>query len=120
MDFNDLKQGIKQLSESFQQNAIASVNIHLPVRNWLIGYYIVEFEQNGKDRAEYGTKLLQNLAEYFNEEGFSYRNLKLYRQFYNCYPQLNTYIPKFFYKYFGTIGQSVIAQLENSNKYSKL
>jgi len=34
----------------------------LTIRNWLIGYYIVEFEQNGKDRAEYGISLLKSIA----------------------------------------------------------
>ena len=34
------------------------------MRNWLIGYYIVEYEQNGKDRAEYGAKLLKKLEEF--------------------------------------------------------
>ena len=58
MNFKDLRQGIQTLSNSFRQNAVAAVNIHLTVRNWLIGYYIVEFEQNGEDRAKYGTELL--------------------------------------------------------------
>ena len=112
MNFSDLKQGIQTLSESFRQNAIAAVNTHLTIKNWLIGYYIVEFEQNGEDRAKYGTKLLQNLAEGFNEDGLSYRNLKLYRQFYNCYPQIETYIPHFLQRYLPVIGQSVTAQLQ--------
>lgn len=32
------------------------------MRNWLIGYYIVEFEQHGKDRAEYGSQLLKKIG----------------------------------------------------------
>ena len=82
MNFSDLKQGIQKLSDSFRQNAASAVNTHLTVRNWLIGYYIVEFEQNGEDRARNGAKLLQNLADGYNENGLSYRNLRLYRQFY--------------------------------------
>ncbi len=112
MNFDELKQGIQTLSDSFRQNAALAVNTHLTVRNWLIGFYIVEFEQNGEDRAKYGAKLLQNLADGFNEDGLSYRNLKLYRQFYNAYPQIGTYIPSFINKYFGTIGQSPVAQLQ--------
>lgn len=112
MDFNELKQGIQKLSDSFRQNAVAAVNTHLTVRNWLIGFYIVEFEQNGEDRAKYGAKLLQNLADGFEEDGLSYRNLRLYRQFYFTYPQVNTYIPKFTQKYFGEIWQSPVAKLQ--------
>ncbi|GBU08763.1 hypothetical protein AwDysgo_20940 [Bacteroidales bacterium] len=112
MNFNELKQGIQKISTSFQQNAVVAINTHLTVRNWLIGCYIFEFEQNGEDRAKYGTKLLQNLAKEFNEDGLSYRNLKLYRQFYNCYPQIGAYVPQFYQKYFGEIGQSPIAQLQ--------
>jgi predicted nuclease of restriction endonuclease-like (RecB) superfamily len=119
MNFSELKQGIQTLSDSFRQNAALAVNTHLTVRNWLIGFYIVEFEQNGEDRAKYGAKLLQNLADGFNEDGLSYRNLKLYRQFYSAYPQVRAFVPGFVQKHFGSIGQSVSAQLqipENQDK----
>jgi predicted nuclease of restriction endonuclease-like (RecB) superfamily len=112
MNFDELKQGIQTLSDSFRQNAALAVNTHLTVRNWLIGFYIVEFEQKGEDRARYGAKLLQNLADGFDEDGLSYRNLKLYRQFYNAYPQIGAYIPSFVNRYFGSIGQTPIAQLQ--------
>lgn len=113
MNFNDLQQNIRYIPGTFRQNAVAAVNTHLTVRNWLVGFYIVEFEQAGEDRAKYGAKLLQNLADAFDEEGLSYRNLKLYRQFYNTYPQISAYIPYFFQKYFGEIGQSPIAQFKS-------
>jgi predicted nuclease of restriction endonuclease-like (RecB) superfamily len=112
MDFTNLKKGIKTISDSFRQNATLAINVHLTIKNWLIGFYIVEYEQNGDDRARYGAKLLQNLAHEFNEDGLSYRNIRLYRQFYLCYPQIGTYVPQFFEKYFGGIGQSSIAQLQ--------
>jgi len=116
MNFNELKQSIQQISGTLRKNAISAVNIHLTVRNWLIGFYIVEFEQKGEDKAKYGAKLLQNLADSFDEEGLSYRNLNLYRQFYLVYPQISVYIPHFFQKYFGGIWQSPIAQLSNWEK----
>lgn len=116
MNFNELKQSIQQISGTLRKNAISAVNIHLTVRNWLIGFYIVEFEQKGEDRAKYGEKLLQNLADSFDEEGLSYRNLNLYRQFYLVYPQISVYIPHFFQKYFGGIWQSPIAKLSNWEK----
>ncbi|GHT49484.1 hypothetical protein AGMMS49982_03050 [Bacteroidia bacterium] len=112
MKFNDLQQGIQQLSTSFRRSAITAINIHLTVRNWLIGFYIVEFEQKGEDRAQYGAKLLQNLSNGLNEEGLSYRNLRLYRQFYMLYPQVMDYLPVFFQKNI-SIGQPVIAQLKS-------
>jgi predicted nuclease of restriction endonuclease-like (RecB) superfamily len=40
------------------------VNTSLTLRNWIIGYYIVEYEQNGKDRAEYGEKLIRMISRY--------------------------------------------------------
>ena len=113
MNFNDLQKNIRHISGTFRQNAVAAVNTYLTVRNWLVGFYIVEFEQNGEDRAKYGAKLLQNLADAFDEDGLSYRNLKLYRQFYNTYPQISIYIPCFFQKYFGEILQSPIAELQS-------
>ncbi|MDR1671781.1 MAG: PDDEXK nuclease domain-containing protein [Alistipes sp.] len=118
MNFNELKQGIQTLSDSFRQNAALAVNTHLTVRNWLIGFYIVEFEQNGDDRAKYGAKLLQNLADGFNEDGLSYRNLNLYRKFYNAYPQVSVFVPGFMQKHFGSIGQTPIAQLQIPESHS--
>jgi predicted nuclease of restriction endonuclease-like (RecB) superfamily len=111
MDFTHLKQDIQQLSTAFRQNAVAAINSHLTIRNWLVGFYIVEFEQNGEDRAKYGAKLLQNLAKEFNEDGLSYRNLRLYRQFYVTYPQVREYLPSFFQKNFAIV-QTLSAELQ--------
>lgn len=116
MNFTDLKESIQHISGALRQSAMAAINIHLTVRNWLIGFYIVEFEQKGEDRARYGEKLLQNLADAFDEEGLSHRNLKRYRQFYQTYPQISVYIPYFFQKYFSEIGQSPIAQSQSADK----
>ncbi|MBP5201241.1 hypothetical protein J6253_00685, partial [bacterium] len=55
---------------------------NVTARNWLIGFYIVNYEQNGKDRAKYGERTLQKLAEDLNKKSLSYRNLRLYRQFF--------------------------------------
>lgn len=92
MKFSELSENIRQVSNTLRQNAVSAVNAHLTVRNWLIWFYIVEFEQNGDDRAKYGAKLLQNLADTLAEDGLSYRNLKLFRQFYQAYPQISVYI----------------------------
>ena len=86
--FENLVKEIEQIHNHFQQQAVKAVNISLTLRNWLIGYYIVEFEQNGADRANYGGKLLKNLLEKINVNGLKETNLKLARQFYKSYPEL--------------------------------
>jgi hypothetical protein len=63
MNFDLLLNTIQQTHTVFQQNAVKAVNVSLTIRNWLIGYYIVEFEQNGEDRAKYGESLLFKLSE---------------------------------------------------------
>lgn len=63
------------------------------MRNWLIGYYIVELEQCGKDRAEYGTQLLKNLEERVNRKGLTTTLFKWARKFYRLYPQMTDNLP---------------------------
>ena len=58
------------------------------MRNWLYGYYIIEFEQHGKDRAEYGTQLLKRLEERVNRKGLTETLFKNSRKFYRLYPQM--------------------------------
>jgi predicted nuclease of restriction endonuclease-like (RecB) superfamily len=89
MNFELLVNTIQQTHNQLQQSAIRSVNKHLTIRNWLVGFYIVEFEQKGLDRAKYGDKLLDELANSINLKGLGARNLKLFRQFYFQYPQIS-------------------------------
>jgi len=89
MDFDLLIQAITDAQNKLQKRALQSVNQYLVIRNWLIGFYIVEFEQHGEDRAKYGEKLLIQLATALKKKrGMSYQNLNLFRQFYFTYPQL--------------------------------
>lgn len=91
MNFEILINNIHNLQTELQQQALRSVNQALTIRNWLIGFYIVEYEQQGQDRAQYGEKLLQKLAQELTKKrlkGFSYRSLRQYRQFYLSYPQI--------------------------------
>jgi predicted nuclease of restriction endonuclease-like (RecB) superfamily len=88
MDFTLLVNTIQQTHSTLQQSALKSVNKHLTIRNWLVGFYIVEFEQNGEDRAKYGEKLLPELAKSINIKGLSETSLKLNRQFFQTYPQI--------------------------------
>ena len=67
----------------------------MTARNWLVGYYIVEFEQHGEDRAKYGEKLLSRLSESLNQRGFNLRRLRDYRHVYQVYPYLGVEIVKY-------------------------
>jgi hypothetical protein len=91
IQFNDLVNIIQDTSVSLQKKALNNINQLLVIRNSLIGCYIVEYEQNGKDRAKYGEKLLASLAKELKNKklrGLSKRNLHLFVQFYNNYPQI--------------------------------
>ena len=62
MNFEQLIAAISQTHDYLQQKAISSVNQSLTIRNWLFGYYLVEYEQNGEDRAQYGGEVLKKIA----------------------------------------------------------
>jgi len=94
MNFNILVNTIRETHTSLQPSALKSVNKHLTIRNWLVGFYIVEFEQNGEDRAKYGGKLLSALKKATNIKGLSETSLKLNRQFYSTYPQISQILPE--------------------------
>ena len=86
MDFKSLQQKIVSTHNYLQHTAVKAINVSLTLRNWLIGFYIVEYEQNGDDRADYGTMLERRLAGSLQQKGLSERNLKLFKQFYQTYP----------------------------------
>jgi predicted nuclease of restriction endonuclease-like (RecB) superfamily len=109
--FELLAQSISSVNNALQQSAANAINKHVTCRNWLVGYYIVHYEQNGSDRANYGEKLLKTLAERLKEDSFSYRNLRLYRQFYLIYSRLLSPVKEYFMQLL-SIGQSPIVQLQ--------
>ncbi|MBP7652770.1 DUF1016 family protein [Candidatus Dependentiae bacterium] len=91
MKFDELIKIIEDTSSRLQKRALTSVNQLLVIRNWLIGCYIVEYEQKGADRSKYGEKLLENLSSELKKKkikGMSFTNLKIFRQFYLIYPQI--------------------------------
>ncbi|RKE55361.1 PDDEXK nuclease domain-containing protein [Sphingobacterium detergens] len=88
MEFEKLVSSIQNTHEELQLSAIKAVNQSLTLRNWLIGLYIIEFEQKGKERAKYGEQLLPELAASIKIKGLSVTNLRLCRQFYIAYPHL--------------------------------
>lgn len=98
MNFESLVGHINQVQDVLQAQAAHAINLALTARNWLVGYYIVEFEQNGEDRAKYGENLLNRLSKDINRKGFEPRSLRVYRRFYLVYPQLGTEIGSYLQK----------------------
>jgi predicted nuclease of restriction endonuclease-like (RecB) superfamily len=98
LDYSGLVAAIGAAHQTAQRHAVQAINVALTLRNWLVGYYIVEYEQRGSDRAEYGTRLLETLAKDLPRQlgrGFAQRNLFTFRQFYIRYPILQSVIAKF-------------------------
>ncbi|MCU0570644.1 MAG: PDDEXK nuclease domain-containing protein [Oculatellaceae cyanobacterium Prado106] len=84
---------IREILASARSGLVRTVNTAQVLSNWLIGRAIVEEEQQGQHRAEYGENLLQNLAQRLKQDfgaGYSYSNLKYMRQFYLAFPQFLT------------------------------
>jgi DUF1016 N-terminal domain len=89
--FPALAEQLGQVHTAAQHAAIQQVNYWLTARNWLVGYYLTEYEQDGQDRAAYGERLLPELARTLRARGvtgLSLTNLKLCRQF---YPRIHGY-----------------------------
>jgi len=93
--FSSLVSSVKDISSAAQNSACTAVNRFLTLRNWLIGYYIVEYEQNGNDRAKYGSNLLKNLEEAVNQKGLNVTLFGLSRLFYLLYPQVGEAVTLF-------------------------
>lgn len=91
--FNDLASIVQTTHDAAQSSAVKAINRMQTIRNWLIGYYIVEFEQHGKDRAEYGTQLLKKLEERVDRKGLTTTLFKWARKFYRLYPQMMENLP---------------------------
>jgi len=89
--FDGLIDNIYQTHCILQENAAKAINYNLTVRNWLIGCYIVEFEQNGDDKAKYGAKLLEEMAVRLKNKGLKglhRRALNTCRIFYMTYQRI--------------------------------
>lgn len=98
LEYDGLIAAIGQVHESAQHQAVQATNVALTLRNWVIGHYIVEYEQNGRDRAKYGEQLLESLAVDLRKRlgrGFGRRNLLNFREFYLCYPISQSLIAEF-------------------------
>ncbi|MDP2888237.1 MAG: PDDEXK nuclease domain-containing protein [Bacteroidota bacterium] len=113
MEFNQLIEHIATVSFQLQRRALQSVDQLLVMRNWLVGFYLVEYEQAGTDRSNYGDKLLEAIesdCKRQNLKGLSVTNLKICRQFYQTYPAIGQPLADFL-----AISQPVADQfIENS------
>ena len=84
----DIYQEIHDLLHKARQNIISNINSTMTKTYFLIGKRIVEEEQNGNKRAEYGKKLMKTLSEKLTKEfgkGFSETNLEQMRKFFKVY-----------------------------------
>ncbi len=86
--FEILAERVKDVHNATSSVAKGAVNQLLTIRNWAIGCYIVEYEQEGCDRAKYGARLLQNLADKLSIKGLDRQLLNACRMFYVKYPQI--------------------------------
>ena len=96
MDFKILINQISKTDTFFKGFVSKSIDKFLSLRNWLIGYYIVEYEQMGADRANYGENLVDELSKKLSIKGLSTTNLKLFRQFYLAYPEISQTVSDLF------------------------
>lgn len=82
---------IQQADQQLTRLASKAVNISLTLRNWLIGYYIAEYELQGQDRADYGEQLIEQLANALKSTAISAvsrRQLYIYLKFYRTYQNI--------------------------------
>lgn len=121
-DFDGLVAHIQQTQDVLQNNARLVINRHVTAKAWLTGYYIVEYEQKGADRAKYGEQLLKSLSERLGKKKYSVTTLKIYCQFYQVYSHLDKEVAGFLLSQ-SQIGQSVTDQFGGvavSNKIAPL
>ena len=119
MDFEALVKHICTIQNTLQAQAAHAVNLALTSRNWLMGCYIVEFEQNGEDRAAYGEQLLKKLEQRLKTKGLNERRFREFRRLYLVYPQLKEQVLHYIMAG-NEIRHSVCAELQTSEiQYNK-
>lgn len=88
-DESALYQSVRDILDGAKTRAARSINVEMTRAYWLIGQAIVEHEQGGQQRADYGTQLLQSLSKRLSADGlkgFNLTNLKYMRQFFLLFP----------------------------------
>lgn len=86
ISFEQLARNILTADSSMRGFVAKAINQTVTLRNWIIGGYIVEYEQNGSDKAKYGDKLIENLAKRIDKSGLGTSMLRKMRAFYITYP----------------------------------
>ena len=105
---------IRQTHEYIAAQVGRAVSVSLTLRNWVIGCYIREYEQNGADRAEYGTQVLEHLGRVLQkslDRCYNARYLRLCRRLYTGYPQIRMAGKR-------EIGDFLIANASGSQRFS--
>lgn len=124
MNFERFADSVASIHRELQRAAVGSVNRFLTMRNWLIGHHIVEYEQEGEDRARYGEALLVELSQRLRAEGVkgvSLSSLKDYRRFYLVYRWLAAAVVRELGEVnHPRIGRTVSGQLECSRAAEEL
>lgn len=91
MDISTLLNSIRDTHQWFAGQAARQIDTSLTLRNWLIGMYLVEYEQKGQDRAQYGEALyaeIANRTKCLGLKGMGKSNLYLFKSLYLTYPQI--------------------------------
>ena len=110
--YNDLKlkkdilKQIQLIVSTAQTSAIRAVNSQRVLMYWQIGEIIFEEEQQGKERADYGTFLIKSISEVFQPKfgsGFSVRQLERYQQFYRNFPIASALRTQFSWTHYKTL-----------------
>jgi predicted nuclease of restriction endonuclease-like (RecB) superfamily len=110
----ELIQQIQSIISTTKERAIRSVDTERVLMYWQIGKVIFEEEQQGKDRADYGTYLIKSISETFQPQfgsGFSIRQLEMNRQFYKIFPNTNALSSQFSWTHYRTL-----IRIENQDK----
>lgn len=104
--YNELLDNIGLTIEQARQNAVKAVNTELIKANWEIGRHVVEYEQHGQERAEYGSELLSRLSKDLRQrygKGFGRRNILDMRRFYLAYQKWQAVPAKLSWTHFVTL-----------------
>lgn len=105
-DYLKLIDSIGITIETARNRAVQAINNELLSANWVVGKYIIEYEQNGNEKADYGSSLLTNLSKDLKSRfgrGFSKSNVYLMRQFYLKYPKFQSVTGKLTWTHYAEI-----------------
>lgn len=115
MKFDSLAKHIDVIQDTMQRQVAHAINRGLTVRNWLMGCYIVEYEQHGEDRAAYGEQLLKRLEQRINKKGLTERRFREFRKIYLTYPQLAAPVMEYLDIHAIEIRRTLAAELGSAN-----